>query len=161
MGSSASQAPTQTLDILVQGEALAHINSGQVLANGSSWHPIRVLDAPVPPILPVERSLRRPGVLDWLHRRLKDGEAEPLLQAEAVIPMAVAAQVCAVLEGTSDESYVGCLMQLMATIDSCLAALLGFSLVTLLRFAMPLAEHFLGFQVYSSTLRLHPLCAYH
>lgn len=48
-------------------------------------------------------------------------------------------------------------MQVMATIDSCLAALLGFSFVTLPRFAMPLAERLLSFQVYSPMLRLHPL----
>ena len=93
MGNATSQNPSQTLEILVQGEALANINWGQVLANGSSWHPIRVLDTPVPAIEPVRRSLRRPGVLDWLRSQLQDEEAEPPLHGEAVIPMGLAAQV--------------------------------------------------------------------
>ena len=93
VGNATSQSPSQTLEILVQGEALANINSGQVLANGSSWHPIRVLDTPVPVFAPVERSLRRPGLLDWLQSRLKEEPAEDPLQGEAIIPMDLAAQV--------------------------------------------------------------------
>ena len=93
MGNATSQNPSQTLEILIQGEALANINSGQVLAKGNSWHPIRVLDTPVPSIAPVERTLRRPGVLNWMRSRLQDQAAEPPLQGEAVIPISLAAQV--------------------------------------------------------------------
>lgn len=93
VSSGNAQASDQTLDILIKGEALSAITQGRVLAYGCNWYPVRLLDPPLdPPPLP-KRSLRRPGFLDWLASQVSEAGPEPILRAEVVIPMAIAAQV--------------------------------------------------------------------
>lgn len=91
VNNAASQPPDQTLDILIEGEGLSVINQGRLLANSNSWLPVRVLESLRPADPPVVRSLRRPGIVDWLQSRMKDNP-EPPLQTEVTVPMSVAAQ---------------------------------------------------------------------
>ena len=87
------QSADQAVDILIEGEALSAITQGRILAYGCNWYPVNLLDPPSLTSEPPKRSLRRPGLLDWLQSQWNEAVAEPTLRAEVIMPMAIAAQV--------------------------------------------------------------------
>ena len=109
-GEGGGQTPELTVQLQVEGEHLSGLRQGRLLAYGSTWCPVRIVDVHQP----VKNSLAnraaanasnteegvthagplgRLGALGWLQKRLAREPEDAALAAEARLPSAIALQV--------------------------------------------------------------------
>ena len=109
-GEGGSQTPELTVQLQVEGEHLSGLQQGRLLAYGSTWCPVRIVDAHqhVKDSLANRAAanastaeegsihagpLGRLGTLGWLQKRLTREAEDGALAAEARLPSAIALQV--------------------------------------------------------------------
>ena len=109
-GEGGGQTPELTVQLQVEGEHLSGLRQGRLLAYGSTWCPVRIVDVhkPVNDSLAnraaasasnAEEGVTRAGplgslgALGWLQKRLAREPEDAALAAEARLPSAIALQV--------------------------------------------------------------------